>query len=178
MKHHYPPLQIFSVAVFVALAFAFLSILSPVPVQANDVEGAYYTLDAKDTGVESLNISDTPVTQSIYMEDPVGSDGNGGHSNMLSLLVEVAWGTTTTFTISCEGGVNYKNRSSNTIVWGDIFFCDALAASTCEPDVRTYATTSKTSFWHHVASNYTYTRCTVTGTGTGVVTLKGIRGHQ
>ncbi|MCK5613012.1 hypothetical protein KAR91_64660, partial [Candidatus Pacearchaeota archaeon] len=142
---------------------------------ANSVEGAYYILDAKDTGVDVETIASTPVTDSIYMEDPVDSSGGSGHANMLSLHLEVVWGDTSTFTMTCEGGVNYKTRSSNTIIWGDIFFCGALPASDCDPDVRTYrAASGKTKFWHHVASNYTYVRCTATGSGTGTIKIRGV----
>jgi len=166
---------------FSILALATYVASFPVIAEANHNTGAYFILDQKDTGIDGESLSTTPVTDTIQMEDPLGNApvlNPEGHTNMLSLHIEIVWGSTTFFTVACEGGINFPTRTSNTLLFGDIYFCDANAASTCDPDVRTYDTTAKTKFWHDVASNYPFMRCTFTGTGTGTIVVKGVRGHQ
>lgn len=131
-------------------------------------------LTATDFGISAANLSDTPVSSAIDMENTVAS-------NQLSLTISITPGTTTSITVRCSDSVDNSSNS-----YSQIGICDGNASATCAPDIRTYAMSDYTTQTGKkiISSNWRtkkrYVKCTLddAADGTGTVTVTGTRSWQ
>ena len=109
-------------------------------------------------------LSGTPATNAIRM------GGVYGYYTRLTLVMTVVWGTTTAMDVSCK-------VSGNGTDYGYIQRCTSAAVHDCANRVWEWVPADGTTFALDFETNYPYTICEFTGTGTGTITAHAIRGR-
>lgn len=122
------------------------------------------------SGVAAENLADTPVTDTINMEE-------GRPTNQLSFTLAVTVGASAIVDVRCYESVNGTT-------WDQIGFCDTLSPSTCVPDVRRFTLADYSGTVKYIATRWRitkkYARCSVDdpADGSGKVTITGMRSWQ
>jgi hypothetical protein len=143
-----------------------LAALAAPPFPVNPVSPTI-AVTAVQTGVTATSLSTTPWTNPIDMEAT-------WPTHQLSLSLAVTPGTTTSFVVKC-----YESQTATMTNPELISPCDASGA--CTPDSRTYTIANYAS----VAGVYTipsrwvitkrYARCNAYNSGSGTITITGVR---
>jgi len=119
------------------------------------------------SGVAAENLADTPVTDTINMEQ-------NRPTNQLSLSIAVTPGTSLTVNVYCEESVEGTT-------WDRISLCTSTTPSTCEPELRIYTLADYAGTVKVISSRWPITkkfaRCAVDDPldGSGTVTITGTR---
>jgi hypothetical protein len=140
-------------------------VLFSVQARAQCVPGAMTGITASDTGITAKALSGSPTTLAI----PMGPCP----AHQLSLTLSVTPGSTTAITLTC-----YQSQDGST--WGTINPCDnSTPTAVCVPDVRGYTLANYTGTVRVIKSNWVITekfaQCVVSGSGSGTVTITGVR---
>lgn len=120
---------------------------------------------AAQTGLSGAILSGSPQTAAISMLNPAAPVSY----NQLTIGWVAVVGTSTAMTVTCTGsvdlGTTYKpiERCSD----GTTFSCTAATWS--------YDLTTQTSGLINIPTNYTHMKCVFTATGTGTVTVTGVK---
>lgn len=153
-----------------------LALVLPMLLAAASFAADPLVISSTETGVLNAALSATPTTNAINMQPNAdGSTTPGYLLHQLSLTFAVTPGSTTSFTVTCyesQDGTHfdYLNPCDNT-----------TPAAVCAPDIRSYTIANYAAVGgvDYVGSRWVitkkYAKCSAYGTGTGTVTITGVR---
>lgn len=141
---------------------ALLLLLAPALALAQSWPPSYLT--STQTGVAGRALAGGVTTSAITMNTPSSSVPY----NQLALSWVAVAGTSTTMTVTCKGTVDGTNYRA-------IQRCADGATYTCTEATWSYDLTTQTSGILNIPSSYTGLKCTFTATGTGTVTVTGVK---
>lgn len=144
-----------------ALAFAILLLLPG----AAFGQAQLAQVTAAQTGLSGALLSGSPQTAAIAMNNPQSSVSY----DQLTLAWTAVAGTSTTMTVTCTGSLDQGQT------FRPIERCADGTTFTCTAATWSYDLTTQTSALINIPSNYWAIKCVFAATGTGTITVTGVK---